>query len=74
MGDVVPLVVSEDLLHRLQEADAVGDGEADQEVDHCRHGPVGEDLDEGVDLVFSAHRPHFKEGEPRVHGENHDRS
>jgi hypothetical protein len=33
---------------------------------------VGQDLDQGIDLVFPAHRAQFQKGEAGVHGQHHD--
>ncbi len=54
--------------------DAVGDREADQEIDDGRNRPVGEDLDKGIDLVLFANRADLKKGETGVHGKDHDRA
>jgi hypothetical protein len=52
--------------------DTVGHGVADEEVGEGRDTEIGQDLDQGIDLVLLADRAQFEKGEARVHGQHHD--
>ena len=51
---------------------AIGDAVADQEIGQRGNGEIGQDLDQGIDLVLLADRAHLQKGEAGVHGEHHD--
>ena len=55
-----------------KEIDAVGDAVADEEVGDGRHGEIGQDLDQGIDLALLADRADLEKGEAGMHGEDHD--
>ncbi len=55
-----------------EEAGAVGDAVADEEVRQGRHREVREDLHQRVDLVLAADGPELEKGEAGVHGKHHD--
>ena len=74
VDQVVPLGLVQQVAGGFEEGDAVGEGEADDEIDDGGDRPVGEDLHQGVYLVFLADRADFEKGEPGVHGEDHDRA
>ena len=55
-----------------EEIDAVGNAVADEKIGDRRNAEVGEDLDQGIDLVFLAHGAHLEKGETCMHGQHHD--
>ena len=66
-------MVAGQLGRRLQEAHAIGDPVADEEVHQCRDGKIAEDLRQGVDLVLVAHGTDLEKGEAGMHGQDQDR-
>ena len=54
-----------------EEARAVRDGVADEEIGDGRDGEVDQDLHQRVDLVLAPHGPELEEGEARMHREHH---
>ena len=55
---------------RLEEADAVGDPVAHEEVGHGRDREVTEDLAQGIDLILVPHRADLEKSEARMHGQH----
>ena len=63
-----------DHLRALQEANAVSQAVADEEIGDGGGREIHQDLHERVDLRAFAHGTHFEKREARVHGEHHDRA
>ncbi len=57
-----------------EEADAVGDRVADEEIRDRGHGEIHQDLHQGVHLVLALHGSQLEERETRVHREHQDRA
>ena len=62
-----------DGLGTAEEADAIGDPVADEEIAERRNGEIDHDLAERVDLVLVPDGASLEEGKAGVHGKDEDR-
>ena len=70
-GDVVAALLG-DLRGADEEVGAVGHGKTDGKVGHGGHGEVGQNFDQGIDLVLFADSTNLQEGKAGMHGKHHN--